>query len=86
MIRARTGSAQYSVSQQKMERWSSVTKTSGMGRQWSLVIGGQILVLPFTSFLQYGQSFYVENGGCLQFSKIYAIFRVIVPDSHGWSW
>ena len=28
MIRARTGSAQYSVSQPKMEQWSSVTFTS----------------------------------------------------------
>ena len=57
MICARTGFAQYSVSQPKMEQRSSVTKKSGMGRQWSLVIGGQILVLPFTSVYNMGNHF-----------------------------
>lgn len=51
MIRARTGSAQYSVSQPKIGAVEFCHKEIGNGkRQWSLVIGGQILVLPFTSF------------------------------------
>ncbi len=69
MIRARTGSAQYSVSQPK---WSGGVLSQEIGNGKAMVIGDwwSNFSSTFYILLQYGQSFYVENGWCLQFSKI----------------
>ena len=72
MIRARTGSAQYSVSQ---PNGAVEFCHEEIGNGKAMVIGDwwSSFSSTFYILLQYGQSFYAENGGCLQFSKIYAI-------------